>query len=227
MQIIDKLKEHLLHLPNKYKFIKFELASIIDSYNFKTFKEINFLDSAFDKAHAEFVIKLKENKVRYTSLMGNTHLINNIASMILRIIENRIILLELLVESIKNLFITILFSMLVIYFSQIVPLNNILHLLFSLFLIYLMIFSLYVIFSFIRSYYSSLSRNNTMKLSHFPSPNFVSSLRSRSLMRLSLRAKATLLCHFGSRDATKVARISCQPHRANALAAATSRRLFR
>ncbi|TGK38516.1 hypothetical protein EHQ13_16350 [Leptospira gomenensis] len=63
--------------------------------------------------------------------------------------------------------------------------------------------------------------------SRITASNFVSSLRSGLLMQPSLRAKATLLCHFGSRDATKVARTSCQPRRANALADATSRRLFR
>ncbi|TGL75984.1 hypothetical protein EHQ83_17910 [Leptospira yasudae] len=63
--------------------------------------------------------------------------------------------------------------------------------------------------------------------STFTSHNFVSSLRSGSLMRPSLRAKATLLCHFGSRDATKVARTSCQPFAHRRFRAATSRRLFR
>ncbi|TGL69755.1 hypothetical protein EHQ67_08910 [Leptospira kmetyi] len=57
--------------------------------------------------------------------------------------------------------------------------------------------------------------------------NFVSSLRSGLLMQPSLRAKATLLCHFGSRDGAKAPRTSRQPRRAKALAAATSRRLFR
>ncbi|PJZ29634.1 hypothetical protein CH378_11830 [Leptospira kmetyi] len=66
-----------------------------------------------------------------------------------------------------------------------------------------------------------------MGIMKITSPNFVSSLRSRSLMRLSLRAKATLLCHFGSRDGAKAPRTSCQPRRAKALAGATSRRLFR
>ncbi|TGK23572.1 hypothetical protein EHQ05_18635 [Leptospira yasudae] len=58
------------------------------------------------------------------------------------------------------------------------------------------------------------------------SHNFGSSLRSGLLMQPSLRLR-TLLCHFGSRDASKDARTSCQPRRAQALAAATSRRLFR
>ncbi|RHX89432.1 hypothetical protein DLM75_16550 [Leptospira stimsonii] len=53
---------------------------------------------------------------------------------------------------------------------------------------------------------------------------FVRHSRSRSD---SLRAKATLLCHFGSRDAPKGARTSFQPRRAQALADATSRSLCR
>ncbi|AYV57688.1 hypothetical protein EFP84_18770 [Leptospira kmetyi] len=57
--------------------------------------------------------------------------------------------------------------------------------------------------------------------------NFVSSLRSGLLMQPSLRAEATLLCHFGSRDGAKAPRTSCQLLRAQALGDATSRRLFR
>ncbi|PJZ28378.1 hypothetical protein CH378_18035 [Leptospira kmetyi] len=50
--------------------------------------------------------------------------------------------------------------------------------------------------------------------------NFISSLRSL------LHGSAHLLCRFGSRDVTKVARTSCEPNRIQALGAATSRRPF-
>ncbi|PJZ29623.1 hypothetical protein CH378_11770 [Leptospira kmetyi] len=59
------------------------------------------------------------------------------------------------------------------------------------------------------------------------SPNFISSLRSGSLMRPSLPAKATLLCHFGSRDGAKAPRTSCQSLAHRRFGNATSRRLFR
>ncbi|MGE8712013.1 hypothetical protein ACO2IY_19400 [Leptospira interrogans] len=163
---VDNLKNHLLNLPNKYKFIKFELALIINSFNFKTFKEIDFFDSDFDKAHREFVVKLEDNKIQYTGLLGKTRLIDDIASNILRIddymeslrvLEVQIILLELLVKSLKKLFITILFSMLFIYFSQILKFENIFYLLIPLLFIYLLTFSFYVLFDFIRFYYNGLS----------------------------------------------------------------------
>ncbi|RHX89523.1 hypothetical protein DLM76_21135 [Leptospira yasudae] len=57
-------------------------------------------------------------------------------------------------------------------------------------------------------------------------PNFVSSLRSGSLMRPSLRLR-TLLCRFGLRDATKVAQALRQSLAHKRLGNATSRRLFR
>ncbi|KAA1267904.1 hypothetical protein E4413_04540 [Leptospira interrogans] len=62
-----------------------------------------------------------------------------------------------------------------------------------------------------------------------PSHNFVSSLRSESLMRSSLRTKATLLCHSVCDRSLRLTQASFQSFRAfrRASGSQTSKSLFR